>query len=60
MNINKEWHMAHPMPQHPTLEQRISWHMAHAKNCACRPIPDNLMQIIRNRENTFAANKHLK
>jgi hypothetical protein len=36
MSINKEWHLAHPMPPHATIEQRIHWHIEHLKNCGCR------------------------
>jgi hypothetical protein len=37
--INKEWHLAHPMPRNPSLEQRIEWHLMHAANCTCRDMP---------------------
>ena len=40
--VNAAWHARHPMPPRPTLEQRIAWHLAHAKHCACRPIPPKL------------------
>ena len=30
----------------PTLDQRVKWHIGHAKNCLCRPIPPKLQQII--------------
>ncbi len=26
------------MPKNPTLDQRIDWHVAHAKACGCREI----------------------
>jgi len=42
MKLNKEWHLAHPMPKKPTLEQRIEWHVQHARHCHCREIPANL------------------
>ena len=48
-NINKEWHLAHPMPKKPTLEQRIDWHLEHIKNCQCRGIPPKLEQEIKKR-----------
>lgn len=48
--LNKEWHMKHPMPEKPTLEQRIEWHIAHAAHCACRDIPANLLHIIEKRK----------
>jgi len=30
------------MPPRPTREQRIKWHVAHARLCGCRAIPDSL------------------
>jgi hypothetical protein len=35
------------MPPRPTLAQRIAWHVAHAKHCACRAIPPKLAAQIR-------------
>jgi hypothetical protein len=49
MKINKEWHNKHPMPKNPTVEQRIEWHLAHAKNCGCREIPEKLKALIKTR-----------
>ncbi|HEY3355683.1 MAG TPA: hypothetical protein VGQ83_20695 [Polyangia bacterium] len=46
MPINAEWHARHPMPKNPTLAQRIVWHQAHAKHCACRPIPAKLLALM--------------
>ena len=40
--INKEWHLRNKMPARPTPEQRIAWHIEHARNCSCRPIPEKL------------------
>lgn len=40
--INAAWHRAHPMPKNPTLDQRIAWHVAHAKACGCRAIAGKL------------------
>jgi hypothetical protein len=38
------------MPDHPTLEQRIAWHIEHYKHCRCREIPDSLMSEIKKRK----------
>lgn len=46
MTINKKWHEANPMPKNPSLNERVNWHLAHAKNCACRPIPSKLQEEI--------------
>jgi hypothetical protein len=50
MSINKKWHEQHKMPKTPTLEQRIRWHLAHEKNCTCRPIPEKLMHKIHEKK----------
>jgi hypothetical protein len=49
MKLNKEWHLKNPMPKNPTFEQRLEWHLAHQKNCACRPIPEKLADEIKKR-----------
>lgn len=36
MAINAAWHRAHLMPPGATAAQRLKWHEAHAKHCACR------------------------
>jgi hypothetical protein len=35
--INKEWHLVNKMPKNPSFEERVKWHVAHNKNCSCRP-----------------------
>jgi hypothetical protein len=40
--LNREWHLAHRMPQKATREQRIKWHAAHAAACGCRAIPESI------------------
>jgi len=35
---NAAWHRGHRMPVNATLDQRINWHLEHAKHCGCRPI----------------------
>jgi len=42
--LNKQWHEQHPMPQRPTMEQRIAWHLEHSKHCGCRDIPDTVKE----------------
>jgi hypothetical protein len=44
MKLNKEWHMAHPMPKNPSFDQRVSWHLEHIKNCQCRGLPAKLAE----------------
>lgn len=51
--MNKEWHRANKMPEKATLEQRIKWHLAHAKKCGCRPIPLKLQEEIKKRKGSL-------
>lgn len=43
---NKLWHEEHRMPKNATVQQRIEWHVAHAKACGCRPIPPSILQLL--------------
>jgi hypothetical protein len=45
--LNKDWHLKHPMPPKATFEQRVKWHLEHVKHCACRPIPEKLLEQMR-------------
>ena len=44
--LNTQWHQRHPMPKNPSTQQRIAWHVAHEKNCGCRPMPAKLRALI--------------
>jgi hypothetical protein len=37
--MNKDWHAKNRMPKKATMDQRVRWHVEHARTCACRPIP---------------------
>jgi hypothetical protein len=47
--LNKEWHQAHPMPAKATIDQRIAWHLEHAKHCSCRKIEGKLLEEMKKR-----------
>jgi hypothetical protein len=47
--LNADWHRANPIPTNPTLDQRIAWHLEHAKACGCRDIPETLRAEIARR-----------
>ncbi len=47
--INAAWHNANRMPKNPTLDQRIAWHIEHAKHCGCRPIAGKIRDEILKR-----------
>jgi hypothetical protein len=44
--MNKDWHQQHKMPDGASDADRIAWHIDHARNCGCRPIPKQLMERI--------------
>ena len=47
--LNANWHRQHPMMKNPSLEKRLRWHLAHARACGCRGIPQSLLVEIRRR-----------
>ena len=49
MRINKQWHEQNRMPKTPSLETRINWHLEHARECSCRPVPEKLLVEMRKR-----------
>lgn len=52
--MNKAWHESHKMPPNATLDERLNWHLDHAKECACRPIPPKLLAEIEKRKGKSA------
>jgi hypothetical protein len=48
--LNRDWHKENRMPPKATLEQRLKWHIEHSKNCACRPIPQKIVEELKERE----------
>jgi hypothetical protein len=47
--INKQWHARNKMPKNATFDQKIAWHSRHAENCACREIPEKVLQEMKRR-----------
>lgn len=45
--INAEWHLAHKMPKNPSEEERMKWHIEHAKLCSCREMPESMKERIK-------------
>jgi len=58
MSLNKKWHDKHSMPHDASEVRRIKWHIAHAKNCGCRPIPAKLLEIIEKRAAEVASSSN--
>lgn len=50
MKINAEWHTKNRMIKNPTLDERVEWHLAHAKNCNCRPLSGKILEEIKRRK----------
>lgn len=49
-NINAAWHKANPMPPRATLDQRVTWHLAHRLACQCRTdLPATIVAELKRR-----------
>ncbi len=48
--LNAAWHKANRMPARASLDQRVAWHMAHARVCACRGLPASILKELKRRE----------
>ena len=49
MKLNADWHRGHKMPKNPSLDQRVSWHLEHARHCGCRDVPSTIKAELRKR-----------
>jgi hypothetical protein len=48
--LNAAWHKAHRMPPKATLDERVSWHLAHLEACGCRPdLPATIVAELKRR-----------
>jgi len=43
--INEVWHLANKMPANPTEDQRLAWHLDHAKPCGRRKMPASMVAL---------------
>lgn len=46
---NPIWHTGHPMPRNPSMDQRVTWHLAHQAHCGCREIPVTVLAELKRR-----------
>ena len=46
---NTQWHAKHRLPTNPTLDQRIPWHMEHARRCPCPSQDEDLVEDLKKR-----------
>lgn len=49
MKINAAWHEKNKMVGRPTLDQRVTWHLEHARHCSCRPLEGEILAEIKKR-----------
>jgi hypothetical protein len=50
MPTNTAWHEKNRMKKNASLDERIKWHLAHQKNCSCRPVPKKIQEEIKLRK----------
>jgi hypothetical protein len=58
--MNKEWHAAHKLGRHASMDDRMAWHLKHAANCGCRKVPQSIMRELENRGLVLPSPDHLK
>jgi hypothetical protein len=47
--LNATWHRTNRMPVRASLDQRVEWHLAHAKACSCRDLPASILKELKRR-----------
>ncbi|MGA2803184.1 MAG: hypothetical protein ABSF89_02165 [Acidimicrobiales bacterium] len=47
--LNRSWHEQHRLETKESLDDRVRWHMEHAKVCGCREIPPPVSEEIERR-----------
>jgi hypothetical protein len=47
--MNADWHRSHVLASNAPMDARIEWHLEHARECACRPIPPSVLAEIEAR-----------
>lgn len=43
------WHSSHRLPRGASLDERVRWHVAHARACGCRPMPASVRAALDRR-----------
>ena len=57
MATNAGWHAKNRMPPGAKMDERIRWHLAHAKACGCRPIPASVAEAIQEQTGRAASRR---
>ena len=48
------------MPKNPSLNQKIQWHVNHARECGCREIPESIKKLLPDRKPKIVVSVLLK
>ncbi len=46
---NIAWHSKHRLPDNPTLDQKVKWHMVHARRCPCPAHDEDILDELNQR-----------
>ncbi|HEX4404310.1 MAG TPA: hypothetical protein VH560_05750 [Polyangia bacterium] len=46
---NGLWHHKHPLSTRPSFDERVRWHLFHARACGCRAVPKHVAATLRER-----------
>lgn len=57
--MNKTWHKKNVLGQNAPLAKRIAWHLAHQKNCACRPVSRTVTLAIKGKHPKTCSRGHI-
>jgi hypothetical protein len=49
MKRNDEWHSKNKISENPTIDQRVRWHIEHARHCPCHYVDDEILEEVKNR-----------
>ena len=47
--LYKERHAKNRMLKNPAMDERLQWHLEHAKKCGCRPAPESVLVYVRSK-----------
>jgi hypothetical protein len=55
--VNGLWHHKHPLSSRPSFDERVRWHLFHARACGCRTVPKHVAITLRERGIELPARK---
>lgn len=45
-SFDRRWHEENQLGKGASLDDRVQWHLEHARLYGCRPIPDSILREI--------------